>query len=125
MIVPLLVPVYYLLLDLGGAAYPIRFWMVVRGLLITLLWREQENWGFQHIVDLVDDDGAYLTATVFTISFNRNLFSDVDQSSITLEQPIIDGFEGSYKVTYVVDHVSAVMIVQSNKEITRVHLEMF
>ena len=124
-IVPLLIPVYYVLLDLGGAAYPIRFWIVVSGLLSTLLWQEQENWGFQHIVDLVDDDGVYLTATVFNISFNRNLFSDLDQSSITLEQSIIDGFEGSYKVTYVVDHVSVDMIVHSNKEINRVHLEMF
>ena len=59
-IVPLLIPVYYVLLDLGGAAYPIRFWIVVSGLLSTLLWQEQENWGFWHIVDLMDDDGVYL-----------------------------------------------------------------
>ena len=74
--VALLVPLEDTVFGIGGASCPIRFWMVVRGLLIPLLWKDQENWGFGYVVDVVDDHGFYLTIIVFNILFNSTLYAD-------------------------------------------------
>ena len=77
-LVSFLVPVEDSVFGLDGSEYPIRFWMVVSGLLRPLLCLDQENWGFQQIVDLVDDDRVYLNVIVFDFSFDRTLSSDLD-----------------------------------------------
>ena len=44
------------------------------------VWQEQENWGFQSVVDIVYDDGVYLTFIIFSLPFNPNLYSNLDHS---------------------------------------------
>ena len=59
-------------------------------------------------------DGVYLPITVLSITFDRTFSSDIDHSSITLDHPIVDGFEVSYEVTDVVDHAGIGIIFHSN-----------
>ena len=77
-LLPLLGPVEYAVISLGGSPYSIRFYMVVSGLLIPLLWQEKLNWVFSHIIHLVDDYGVYLTIIIFNLTIHHNLSSDLD-----------------------------------------------
>ena len=65
-----------------------------------------------------------LISIVFNLPFNHILYSDLDQSSLTLNPPIINGFERYYKVTDVVGHACVDMIFQSNEERIRSQLEL-
>ena len=100
-----------------------NIWMVVSGLLSLLLWRDQASWGFRYIVDIVDDDGMYLTIIVLNIPFNYTLSYLLYHSQINLNYPIIDGFERSYELIGIVGNASGGMISHFNKEIIQVHLE--
>ena len=66
--------------------------MILSGLLIPLLWREQENWGFWLIIDLINDDGMYMTVIIFNILFDRTLYSGLDQTPVNHDHPIGKGF---------------------------------
>ena len=85
-------PVDYAVIGIGGETCTLIFWMVVRGLLISLLWLEQGKWGLWHIAALVDDDGVYLNVIAFNLLFHRTISFDLDNSSITLEHPIAGDF---------------------------------
>ena len=79
MLVPLLVPVEDEVFGICDEPCPIRFWMVVRGLLSSLLWQEKEDWGFWNKFELVDDYGVYLAVIVFNLQFYLTLSYDLDK----------------------------------------------
>ena len=52
------------------------------------------NLGLWHVDNVMNDEGVYLTKVIFNIPFNCTLYYYPDQSLITLNHLIVDGFEG-------------------------------
>ena len=71
----------------------------------------------------MDHYGVYLLIIAFNIKFDHTLYYDIDNSSLTLDHPIVYGFEGSYEVTDFFGHESEGTIVNYNEEKIIVHLE--
>ena len=62
----------------------------------------------------MDDNEVYLTVIVLNLTFRHKLFSDLDHHSTTLNQDIVNGFEGNYEVMDVDGHSSEGIIVHYN-----------
>ena len=61
------------------------------------------------------DYGVYSETIIFNIPFNLTIPYDLDHLLITINHNIIDEFECSYEVIYIVGHAGGDMIVHSNE----------